>query len=285
MIFTTNESIASFGGKMLKLSHESPITDSKMQLNLYLPHQYFDPEHKEPLPVLLFLSGLTSTPDNISEKGYIEPYANKYGLAVLLPDTSPRLEDPKFKDGNGAGFYLDATTDPWSKHFKMYSYILKDLIPSIGKEFSKLNIQRMSICGHSMGGFGAIMIYLRNPNRFKSCSGFAPLTHPKGCFNGKKYFTQYLGPDESKWDQYDPCDLIKTFDGQKTPILIHQGKKDEFYIEKHLLPEEFLASSKGTKMDGLIDLRFVDDYDHSYYFVSTFVPEHFKFHAKHLDLI
>ncbi|VUG18181.1 DEBR0S3_04214g1_1 [Brettanomyces bruxellensis] len=224
MIFTTNESIASFGGKMLKLSHESPITDSKMQLNLYLPHQYFDPEHKEPLPVLLFFSGLTSTPDNISEKGYIEPYANKYGLAVLLPDTSPRLEDPKFKDGNGAGFYVDATTDPWSKHFKMYSYILKDLIPSIGKEFSKLNIQRMSICGHSMGGFGAIMIYLRNPNRFKSCSGFAPLTHPKGCFNGKKYFTQYLGPDESKWDQYDPCDLIKTFDGQKTPILIHQGK-------------------------------------------------------------
>ncbi len=285
MIFTTNESIASFGGKMLKLSHESQITDSKMQLNLYLPHQYFDSNHKEPLPVLLFLSGITSTPDNISEKGYIEPYANKYGLAVLLPDTSPRLEDPKFKDGNGAGFYVDATTDPWSKHFKMNSYILKDLIPSIGKEFSKLNIQRMSICGHSMGGFGAIMIYLRNPNRFKSCSGFAPLTHPKGCFTGRKYLTQYLGPDESKWDQYDPCDLIKTFDGPKTPILIHQGKKDEYYIEKHLLPEDFLASSKGTKMDGLIDLRFVDNYDHSYYFVSTFVPEHFKFHAKHLDLI
>lgn len=285
MIFTTNESIASFGGKMLKLSHESQITDSKMQLNLYLPHQYFDSNHKEPLPVLLFLSGITSTPDNISEKGYIEPYANKYGLAVLLPDTSPRLEDPKFKDGNGAGFYVDATTDPWSKHFKMNSYILKDLIPSIGKEFSKLNIQRMSICGHSMGGFGAIMIYLRNPNRFKSCSGFAPLTHPKGCFTGRKYLTQYLGPDESKWDQYDPCDLIKTFDGPKTPILIHQGKKDEYYIEKHLLPEDFLASSKGTKMDELIDLRFVDNYDHSYYFVSTFVPEHFKFHAKHLDLI
>ncbi len=270
---------------MLKLSHESQITDSKMQLNLYLPHQYFNSNHKEPLPVLLFLSGITSTPDNISEKGYIEPYANKYGLAVLLPDTSPRLEDPKFKDGNGAGFYVDATTDPWSKHFKMNSYILKDLIPSIGKEFSKLNIQRMSICGHSMGGFGAIMIYLRNPNRFKSCSGFAPLTHPKGCFTGRKYLTQYLGPDESKWDQYDPCDLIKTFDGPKTPILIHQGKKDEYYIEKHLLPEDFLASSKGTKMDGLIDLRFVDNYDHSYYFVSTFVPEHFKFHAKHLDLI
>jgi len=285
MTFTTYESINSFDGKMLKLSHQSPITDSKMVLNLYLPHQYFDSSHKEPLPVLLFLSGLTSTPDNISERGYIEPLASKYGFAVLLPDTSPRLDDPKFKDGDGAGFYVDATTDPWNKHFKMYSYILKDLIPSIGKEFPKLDIQRMSICGHSMGGLGALMIYLRNPNRFKSCSGFAPLTHLKESVSGRKYMTRYLGPDDSKWSQYDPCDLIKTFDGPKTPILIHQGTNDEPYKEKHLLPESFLASSKGTKLDGLIDLRFVDGYDHGYYFVSTFVPEQFKFHAKHLGLI
>ncbi len=282
MAFTIEESFASFGGKMLKLSHKSTVNNCKMNLNLYLPHQYFDPEHKEQLPVLLFLSGLNSTPDNISEKAYVPPSANKYGFAVILPDTSPRLEDEKLKNGIGAGMYLDATEEPWNKNFHMYSYILKDLLPSIRKEYTKLNLDCMSICGHSMGGMGALVIYLRNPDLFKSCSAFAPLTHPIGVKNCQKYFKMFLGADESKWTNYDPSCLIKHYDGPKRPILIHQGTSDQ--VIKDLRPEYFLEASKGTKLDGLIHLKYAEGYDHAYYFVSTFVPEQCEFHAKYLGL-
>lgn len=283
MTFIVKESFASFGGKMLMLTHESKITNSKMTLNLYLPHQYFDAELKDPLPVLLFLSGLNSTPDNISEKAYVQPSANKYGFAVILPDTSPRLDDKQFEDGMGAGMYVDATEKPWNKYFKMYSYILKDLLPSIREEYSKLNLDRMSICGHSMGGMGALIIYLRNPNLFRSCSAFAPLTHPIGIPNGKMYFKRYLGEDETQWVKYDPSCLIKHYDGPKRPILIFQGTKDK--VKTDLMPEYFLEASKGTKLDGLIQLKYAEGYDHAYYFVSTYVPEHCEFHAKYLGLL
>ncbi|QPG73784.1 hypothetical protein FOA43_001098 [Brettanomyces nanus] len=289
MTFTTDTSISSFGGKLLKLSHDSPVTGTKMVVNIYLPHQYFDDETTK-LPVLMYLSGLTCTPDNASEKAFFQPYANQYGFAVVFPDTSPRGaniegEDDSWDFGTGAGFYLDATQKPWNKNYKMYSYIMKDLIPQIASSYDTLDTHKMSICGHSMGGYGALMFYLRNPDVFQSCSAFAPITNPSECQWGKKSFSNYLGDDKTLWAEYDPCDLVKKFTGDKRPILIHQGTADAFYAKDHQLqPEKLVNASTQSPLNGMIDLHLVDGYDHSYYFISSFVKEHCQFHAKYLGL-
>ncbi|QOU21736.1 hypothetical protein BRETT_001899 [Brettanomyces bruxellensis] len=285
MSFNIDEKIPSFDGKLLKLSHNSPITHTKMLLSLYLPHQYFEKADNKVLPVILFLSGLNCSPDNPTEKSFIQPYANMYGFSVLFPDTSPRINDVRLKKGIGSSFYLDATENPWCKNFKMYSYIMKDLIPNIGKEFPKLDTDNMSICGHSMGGFGALMFYLKTPERFKSCSAFAPLTHPSICPGENKFFKLFLGLAQSEWKKYDPCELIKTYNGPKRPILIHQGTGDKYYIGKELLPEDFVKASEGTILEGLINIKFKDGYGHNYYLVSSFMAEQCLFHAKYLGLI
>ncbi|QOU21739.1 hypothetical protein BRETT_001902 [Brettanomyces bruxellensis] len=284
MNFNIFEQKESFGGKLLKLTHNSSVTHTTMTLNLYLPHQYFDCHTAESLPIILFLAGFGCNPNNPSEKSFIQPYANEYGFAVLMPDTSPRVKDGQYKLGDGANFYLDATQKPWDKMFNMYSYIIKDLIPNIGKSFKILDLKRMSICGHSMGGLGSLLLFLKNPNLFKCCSAFAPLTHPMVCPGENKYFKIYLGSDKLEWSKYDPCELIKAYVGPKRPILIFQGTSDKFYIGKELLPEQFLKSSKGTLLEGLVDLRLEKGYDHSYYFVSSFMSETCAFHAKYLGL-
>lgn len=279
--------IASNGGKMLKMTHQSSTTKTSMAVNLYLPHQYEAVEFPK-LPVLIYLSGLTCTPNNASEKAFFQPWANKYGFAVLYPDTSPRGagitgEDDSWDFGTGAGFYLDATEKPWSDNYKMYSYILEELIPAIGKEFPRLDIETLSITGHSMGGYGALMFYLKNPGRFQSCSAFAPIANPSVVPWGEKCFGNYLGPDKSKWAQYDPCDLIKLYAGPVRPILIHQGTADGFYAkDKQLRPENLVAASEQSVLKGKIDVKYAEGYDHSYYFISSFVKEHCEFHAKYL---
>lgn len=288
MSFTTEASISSFDGKLLKLTHQSKQTHTKMPVNLYLPHQYFEKGGK-PLPVLMYLSGLTCTPNNGSEKAFFQPYANKYGFAVLFPDTSPRGagikgEDDNWDFGTGAGFYLDATQKPWNENYRMYSYILDELLPQIGSSFTKLNLNKVSVCGHSMGGYGALMLYLKNPAKFQSCSAFAPIANPSTCPWGEKCFGNYLGPDKAKWAEYDPTELIKKYDGPVKPILIHQGLADGFYQQHQLQPEKLLKASEDSKLKGLVDVKFVEGYDHSYYFISTFVAEHCAFHAKYLGL-
>ncbi|VEU22658.1 DEKNAAC103691 [Brettanomyces naardenensis] len=259
-----------------------------MAVNLYLPHQYFTQDSKK-IPVLVYLSGLTCTPNNASEKAFFQPYANQYGFAVLFPDTSPRGagvkgEDDSWDFGTGAAFYLDATEDPWSHNYRMYSYILDDLIPQIGSSFTKLDTSNMSITGHSMGGYGALMFYLRNPTTFRSCSAFAPIANPSNCPWGEKCLGSYLGADRSKWAQYDPSDLVKTFTGDRKPILIHQGTSDGFYKEHQLQPENLVKAAEDSPLKGLIDLHLVEGYDHSYYFIASFVKDHCEFHAKYLGL-
>ncbi|GME93600.1 hypothetical protein B5S28_g5123 [[Candida] boidinii] len=297
MSFKIESEIASFGGQLIKLSHESPITNTKMDVNIYLPKKYFELKDKNSqeseLPVLLYLSGLTCTPNNASEKAFWQPYANEYGFAVVLPDTSPRGagiegEDESWDFGTGAGFYVDSIKEPWNKNYNMYSYILKDLLPNLKNQFKILNFDKISITGHSMGGYGAMMFYLKNPGYFKSCSAFAPISNPSKCKWGEKCFGNYLGDDQKKWLEYDPTELIKNFNNEGDdkilpPILIHTGKNDPFYYrDLQLLPENLIEASKESKVK--VDVNLVDGYDHSYYFISSFTKDHAAHHAKYLGL-
>ncbi|GMG39876.1 unnamed protein product [Ambrosiozyma monospora] len=281
----------SFGGKLLKLSHDSPITKTKMNVNIYFPKQYFDSTSTESkIPVLLYLAGLTCDPNNGSEKAFFQPYADKYGFAVVYPDTSPRGvgnpgEDDSWEFGTAAGFYVDAETKPWNNNYKMYSYILKDLLPSVGKAYTKLDLTRVSVTGHSMGGYGALMFFLKNPGFFKSVSAFAPICNPSEVPWGFTNFGGYLGDDKSKWLEYDPVHLIKKYDGPKSTILYHVGTKDGFEVDQHQLrPETLVEASKGTVLDGYVEYKSVKDFDHSYYFVASFAGEHSAHHAKYLGL-
>lgn len=289
--FTIKDTIEVYGGKLLKLNHESNITNTPMDVNIYLPPKYEEKE-VDKLPVLLYLSGLTCSPQNVSEKSFLTYFASKYGFGLVFPDTSPRGaniegEDENWDFGTGAGFYVDSLVEPWKKNYNMYSYILVELLPLVNEEFKGLNIlNNCSITGHSMGGYGAIMMYLRNPEKFKSCSAFAPICNPSIVPWGEKCFGNYLGDDLKEWEKYDPCCLIKDYKSNKgddEKILIHVGTKDVFdYRDNQLRCKNLVEASKGTKLEGKIDLNIVDGYDHSYYFISSFVPEHVEFHLKYL---
>ncbi|GMM36620.1 S-formylglutathione hydrolase [Saccharomycopsis crataegensis] len=296
MTFTVKSEIYTFGGRLLKLSHQSLITNSFMDVNVYLPSQYFNsPESLVKIPVLIYLSGLTCTPQNASEKAGLFGYADKYGLALVFPDTSPKnLPIAGSKDswdfGESAGFYLDATKEPWSKYFQMHSYILKE-IPLLAKQYPKLDFTKKSIMGHSMGGLGALLFFLRNNSEshteFQSVSCFAPICAPMSVPWGKKAFGGYLA-DESEWAQYDPTQLIKKYQGINTSdILIHQGTKDGFYSGdiNQLQPEKLVEAVKGTRYDGKLNMNLVEGYDHSYYFIASFAGEHVLHHAKALGLV
>ncbi|KAG0679149.1 hypothetical protein C6P40_003132 [Pichia californica] len=291
--FTIKETISLFDGKLLKLSHESTSTKTSMDVNIYLPPQYEESNNKE-IPVILYLAGLTCSPQNGAEKSFLPYFASKKGFGVIFPDTSPRGagikgEDENWDFGTGAGFYVDSLVEPWKENYNMYSYILKELLPLIKIEFKNLDsINNISITGHSMGGYGAIMMYLRNPGKFKSCSAFAPICNPSIVPWGEKCFGNYLGNDKSEWYKYDPCYLIKEYLGNPLikndeKILIHVGSKDPFdFRDNQLRCKNLVESAKNTKLDGKIDLKIVEGYDHSYYFISTFVPEHVEFHLKYL---
>lgn len=297
MSFKVNQEIAVCEGKLLKLSHFSQVIGKFMDVNIYLPKQYYSRTVKGLIPSIYYLSGLTCSPQNASEKAFWQIQADKYGFSMVFPDTSPRgddvPDDPKgsWDFGLGAGFYVNATQEPYKKHYQMYDYIHKELPTSLDEYFGKDSnldfLDNVGITGHSMGGYGSLTGFLKNydANRYKSCSAFAPIFNPSQVPWGKKAFGGYLGTDDSLWSQYDPCELVKKVTNRgNDKILIHQGTKDPF-LHENLQPEALLEATKGTSWEGKIVLKMADGFDHSYYFISTFVPEHATFHAKNLGLI
>lgn len=286
MSFETTATIASFGGKLLKLKHAAKSTGCDMALNLYLPPAA---AQGKKVPVLFYLSGLTCTGDNCSEKGFFQHAASQKGIAVVYPDTSPRGlkiqgEDDSWDFGSGAGFYVDATAAPWKDGYKMYTYITEELPNALFAAFEKeLDSSRVSITGHSMGGHGALTLFLKNPGKYKSCSAFAPIANPSECPWGKKAFGGYFGEDnKEKWAAHDATELVKKWKGGPLELLIDVGTGDNFYKQGQLLPENFLEAAKQAGVAEGIQLRMQPDYDHSYYFMSSFADEHVAWAAKHL---
>ncbi|XP_071509204.1 S-formylglutathione hydrolase-like [Diadema antillarum] len=270
----------SFNGLQKVFSHESSECKCKMTFSVYLPSQ----SESGTCPTLIYLSGLTCTDQNVTTKGGFQRLAAQYGMIVVCPDTSPRGcgiegEDDSYDFGSGAGFYVDATEEKWKKNYRMYSYVTKELFDLIVQNFP-VNPEKVAITGHSMGGHGALIIALKNPDKFKSVSAFAPICNPINCPWGQKAFNGYLGPDENTWKEYDACELVKAYDGAPREILIDQGQADNFYTQKQLLPENFVDACRVSRTACIMNLR--EGYDHSYYFIATFMEDHFKFHSQHL---
>lgn len=253
-----------------------------MKLNLFVPASA---SSSKPAPVLFYLAGLTCTGDNGAEKGFFQNKAAEKGIAVVYPDTSPRGlgiegEDEAYDFGSGAGFYVDATIEPYSKGYKMYSYITSELPQALFSHFKELDSKRVSITGHSMGGHGALTLFLKNPGMYKSVSAFAPITNPSKCPWGEKAFNGYFGAeDKSKWSEHDATELLAKYP-HDTDIMIDVGTGDNFYKQGQLLSENFEAAAK--KSGKSVKVRYQDGYDHSYFFISTFAGDHVEHAAKYL---
>lgn len=266
----------SFGGTQGVYSHASAATGTDMTFGLFLPAEAAD----GPVPVLWFLAGLTCTHANAMEKAGAQGWAAEQGIALVFPDTSPRgadvANDEAYDLGQGAGFYIDATQDPWQPHFQMQTYILDELPALLAENFA-IDPDRQSISGHSMGGHGALTLAMKSPGRFRSVSAFAPICHPTGSDWGRKQFAAYLGPDESAWKAHDASLLMADagFDG---PVLIDTGTDDQF---GDLLGTAHLAAAIAKRRQPA-QLRLQKGYDHSYYFISTFMEDHVAFHAEAL---
>jgi len=273
------EIIKEFGGQLNRFVHDSTSCNCEMTFSVYLPPQAKDKK----VPALYWLSGLTCTDDNARTKAGMQRYAAEQGIAIIFPDTSPRGdnvadEKDRYDLGKGAGFYVNSTETPWNEHYQMYHYITKELPQLIEAELPVLaNVK--SISGHSMGGHGALICALKNPQEYRSVSAFAPICNPVNSGWGKGCFNLYLGNDEKQWSEYDATELIKS--GNKVQdILIDQGKADEFYDEGQLLPENLQKVCKNNNQP--ITLRMQDGYDHSYHFIASFIGEHIAYHAKAL---
>ncbi len=266
------------GGELHYCSHQSKATGTEMHFSLFLPEQ----AKASQVPYVTFLSGLTCTEDNFTTKGMAYRKAAELGLAVLAPDTSPRGEgvanDDAYDLGQGAGFYLNATQAPWSQHFQMEDYIIKDLLPLVEQTFA-LNSDSKSITGHSMGGHGALTLFFKYPELFKSCSAFSPIVAPAQVPWGHKAFTAYLGSDQQEWLKHDACALVAqaSEETHAKPILIHQGLADQF-LEEQLKPQLFANACESVGQ--ALDLHLVEGYDHSYFFIQSFIENHLDFHAK-----
>jgi len=267
-----------FGGMQGVFAHESEACKTEMTFAVFVPPQAI----KEPRPVLWYLSGLTCTHANVMEKGEYRRMAAELGLIIVCPDTSPRGNDvpdelTNWQMGKGAGFYLDATEAPWAEHYQMYSYVTEEL-PNFLRQHFRMDMDRQGIFGHSMGGHGAMTIALKHPDRFRSCSAFAPIVAPSSADWSMPAFEKYLGADKAAWREYDACALVA--DGARFPeFLIDQGKADGF-LDNGLRPWLFEEAIKDT--DIKLTLRMHERYDHSYYFISTFMDEHLKWHAERL---
>lgn len=287
-MFKNTANIASFGGKLVKMTHQSSTLNTEMRINVFFPPG-FDEASAKSYPVLFFLSGLTCTPDNCSEKGFFQPHASEKGIVIVYPDTSPRNvnipgEDDSYDFGSGAGFYVDATTEPWKKNYNMYSYVTEELPKHLFDSFKQLDPDRVSITGHSMGGHGALTMFLKNPGKFKSVSAFAPISNPVNAPWGIKAFSGYFGEEEKdgKWKEHDATELISKYNGPTPNILIDVGTADNFYKDKQLLPENLTAAAENSPFKGKVDVRYQDGHDHSYYFISSFAKDHMDHHAKYL---
>ena len=282
MAVETQATIANFGGKLLKLSHQSKACHCEMKFNMFVPASA---SSSKPAPVLFYLAGLTCTGDNGAEKGFFQAKASEKGIAVVYPDTSPRGlgiegEDESYDFGSGAGFYVDATKELWSQGYNMYTYITEELPKAIFDNFKELDGKRVSITGHSMGGHGALTLYLKNPGKYKSVSAFAPITNPSKCPWGEKAFSGYFRENEKKkWAEHDATELIGQYPND-TDILVDVGTGDNFYKQGQLLPENFEQAAK--KAGKSVKVRYQDGYDHSYFFISTFAGEHVEHAAKYL---
>ncbi|MDO8907416.1 MAG: S-formylglutathione hydrolase [Pseudohongiella sp.] len=265
-----------FEGKQIRIEHESEVLQCTMRFSVFLPPKA-SVEH--PVPALYWLTGLTGTDENFSTKSGAQRVAAELGIALVIPDTSPRGDqvpnDQAYDLGQGASFYLNATLAPWDKHFRMFDYISAELPAFIERNFPVTN--KRSISGHSMGGHGALMLAARLPERFVSVSAFAPIANPVNCPWGQKAFSAYLGEDQQSWKQYDSVELIKAR-GLSLPLLVDTGTADEF-LHTQLNTEALIAVASGLP-DARV--RYQDGYDHSYYFVSTFMEEHLRFHAQFL---
>jgi len=274
-VIATNRS---FGGTQGVYVHESAETGTPMTFSVFVPAHA--PGTK--LPVLWYLSGLTCTHANVTEKGEYRRACAEHGIIFVAPDTSPRgdevPDDEGYDFGKGAGFYVDATQEPWAKNFRMRSYIEREL-PALVAEHFPADMQRQGITGHSMGGHGALTISLRNPGRFRSTSAFAPIVSPLQCPWGEKALGGYLGPDRATWREYDACALIE--DGARLPdLLVDQGTADNF-LEEQLKTKLLDQACRSADMRAAI--RMQEGYDHSYYFISTFMAEHIAWHAERLN--
>lgn len=269
-----------FGGEQQILRHYSSVLDCEMTFAAFVPSK----AQHTPCPVLYFLSGLTCTEQNFTTKAGFQRYAEEQGLIVIAPDTSPRGEQvqdaPEYDLGQGAGFYLNATQATWNAHFKMYDYITQELPALVNQQFNTNGKQ--SICGHSMGGLGALVIALRNPETYASVSAFSPIVTPSQVGWGEKAFTAYLGTDKTQWENYDPTTLILASKRTPAPILIDQGLADNFYPDQ-LKPEIFAQACE--KMNVPANIRYHEGYDHSYYFIATFIADHIRFHSDHLNAV
>jgi len=271
------ESIKEFSGYLNRYEHESEACNCTMIFSVFLPKE----AESEEVPTLYWLSGLTCTDDNVRTKAGMQRYAAEHGIALVFPDTSPRGEDvpdvaERYDLGLGAGFYLNASESVWVKHYQMYDYVVSEL-PSLLEDNLPLKSDVRSISGHSMGGHGALVCALNNPDKYRSVSAFAPICNPVESDWGRGCFGAYLGNKQSDWRQYDATELVRA--GNKVAhILIDQGIADEFYQEGQLSPENFEQACVESLQN--LELRMQEGYDHSYHFIATFIGEHIAYHAK-----
>lgn len=268
-----------FGGVQKHFQHSAESVKCKMRFAIYLPQCA---NESSPVPVLYWLSGLTCTDENFVQKAGAQRLAEELGIAIVCPDTSPRGEDvaddenQAYDLGLGAGFYINATEQPWAEHYKMYDYIVDELPALIEKNFHVSD--KKSISGHSMGGHGALTIALKNPDKYCSVSAFSPIANPVNCPWGQKAFKAYLGNDELLWQQHDASILMEA-SRQHVPALVDQGLADDF-LKEQLHPKSLISAALGQNYPLILNQH--KGYDHSYFFIASFIESHLRFHAKHL---
>lgn len=278
-----------FSGRQLRYQHSSKSCQCDMTFSVFLPPQ----AESKKVPVLYWLSGLTCSDENFVQKSGAQQYAAEQGIAIICPDTSPRGDgvpddtEGSWDFGLGAGFYVNATQKPWSQHYQMYDYVVKELPELIASHFPQLS-DKKSISGHSMGGHGALTVALKNPSSYASVSAFSPVVSPIRCPWGVKALARYLGDDQSQWRQYDASALVEDSarlndesPSVKIPLLIDQGRGDNFLFDQ--LKTELLESAC-AEANHPIDCRYREGYDHSYFYIASFVKEHIEYHAHHLHV-
>lgn len=275
-----------FDGALRRYRHtSSALGGLPAVFAVYLPPQALVPGAAA-VPAIVWLSGLTCSDENFAQKAGAFGVAARLGVAIVLPDTSPRgaglgpEETASWDFGQGAGFYVNATQAPWDRHYRMYDYVVSELPSILGSGLSIIDTKRMSIMGHSMGGLGALQIALKNPSLFRSVSAFAPICHPSEAPWGIKALSNYLGSDREAWKAYDPTELVKGYTGPDLHIIVDQGSADDFLTQGQLRPQDFIDAAAAAGVP--VSYRPREGYDHSYFYIASFIEEHMAHHAQFL---